>query len=149
MGLTSTAGSASGLTVAQTNGTMVQSTPTLVSFTTGATSNVLTAWTQYVASTASELYLEAVAVTNNDSGARNWRVQVGIGAAASEVLAYDTYVNTPGNGGYSGSSDKFQLPFPMIIPAGSRLAFRVSVNGGSVAGKMYMQTTPTAARKSL
>lgn len=87
-----------------------------------------TSWVQIVASTAGACYLTEVVV--NSVVGTGGTVDVGIGAASSEVAVFSTAYPYPG-----GSANNFHYYTPRVpirIPAGTRIAIRAPSSNYSV-----------------
>jgi hypothetical protein len=77
-------------------------------------------WTQIVAATASDADGFFVHLQNADTGISDYLVDVGLGAASSEVTIVSNILTSSGNAdGFPG-----QAYYPIPIPAGSRIAMR-------------------------
>ncbi len=82
-------------------------------------------WAEVIASTSQEVsWIEIHINSNNSSGAsRNTLLDVGIGAAGSEVVVIPDLI---GGNAWSYAADGIFYRFPLMIPAGTRIAVRAA-----------------------
>ena len=87
-------------------------------------------WTQIVASTAADADGFFVTLQTGDVGIADFLVDVGLGAASSEVTIVTNMLYTHG----SSESAPARAYFPIPIPAGSRIAMRMQSTDTTAAG---------------
>lgn len=98
----------------------------------GATANVLTSWTQIIASTPHHFNGLMVVIGNGQrsvaSNTNAWLVDIAIGASGSEqAIIKQLYTMSFGNTVFF-MTPSFFGPFPCSIPAGSRISARAQCN---------------------
>lgn len=97
-----------------------------------ASTNTKGSWTQLIAATAHRASWVLVQIVPNSGGADNYLVDIGIGAAGSEVVIIPNLMFLRGLGG-AGTVPNFGVSyiFPLSIPAGSRLSARLQCGTAS------------------
>jgi hypothetical protein len=106
--------------------------PGLTSMTSGA-ANTKGSWAQIVASTNFDVWGITIVVTlgSQSSAVRNWLMDLGVGAAASEqVIASNFSLVGPGSMSNTPPSILF---FPLFIPKGTRVAIRGQCSNATTA----------------
>lgn len=94
------------------------------------------AWAQLLAATVADAYLTEICMGGGYNGTSNYAVvEVGVGAAGAEVPVANasTVGTTAASGSTTGKDTGPALPYPVFIPAGSRLSLRARSNGGNTS----------------
>lgn len=110
---------------------------------TGTSYTTFNSWFQITASTPSNALFVMVNMWAQSLGYL-YSVQIGVGAAGSEVPVFDTaFVQ----GGYANDNTQtFMLPIPVYVPSGSRMAMRATCTQGSAQNVSVVLTmVPTAS----
>lgn len=97
-----------------------------------ASTNTKGSWVELAASTAAEASWIEVVIASNSAGAR-YLIDIGIGAAASEVVLLANLHFENATAGNSGASYRF----PVAIAAGSRVSARIQCSTGSATIRMH------------
>lgn len=87
----------------------------------GTTPNIDTAWSEVVSSTSqpiNQITIGSNSVNYNNTQDRSTLVEIGIGAASSEVVIVP-YIN------FGGKPEGYSYSIPIFIPAGTRIAIRM------------------------
>jgi|GEM_PF-2878174 len=97
-----------------------------------ATNNTYGSWVQMIASTGAAIYIVGVMI-NPPSGVALTYVQldIGIGAAGAEVSVGEHYVGGPPTSAAGWRPVSVYLPFPIPVPASTRIACRTANDGAS------------------
>ncbi len=95
-----------------------------------ATANTKGNWAQLTASTANDACMIVVLVEDDNGGAINYSIDIGVGAGGSEkILVADLMISTNAN---SQPVSNFYM-LPVQIPSGTRVAARTQASGASQA----------------
>lgn len=119
LGLEICNGTSVGFVAASTTGTQVLA---------NATANTLGSWVQIIASTAADCCMLGIHISGFSSNGPNGAVDIGIGAAASEVIILQQLMVSYFDA--NGAADALFL-IPVNIPAGTRIAARCQVDHAS------------------
>jgi len=104
----------------------------------GVTANTEGAWTQMTSSTTDDTKMVIISLGNQANASRNnyyFRLDLGIGGSGSEVAAIS---NIPFNSGISTDmlTQIWFGPFPVDIPAGTRIALRLQCSGAASPARL-------------
>lgn len=103
-----------------------------VTVTASASANTKGSWTQLIAATAFEATAIAVDLMCDSGGLARRLVDIGIGAAASEVVKIPNLFTNGSQSDQGGA----RYVFPIQIPTGTRIAARTQASTGSVVTKV-------------
>lgn len=128
-----------GQTIVQSNFSATPSTTTPGSLITAGSANVKGAWTELIAATDNNSYgfNLVIMMGATASAARNWLMDIGIGAAAAEVVLVPDFLGT------ASINSHIELFIPIFIPKGTRIAARGQCTTGSATNYVQVFTVPT------
>ena len=122
----------------------IPSTSRPTSIFSSATAHIKGAWVELIAATAFDAdYCHVDTVTANAKGA--YLLDIGIGAAASEVVLIPDFIIDCGDGG----TNHQRTTYPLSIPAGSRLSGRLQGSVGNKNHLVAMEVYAQSARPAL
>ncbi|MCI0564362.1 MAG: hypothetical protein MN733_38305, partial [Nitrososphaera sp.] len=93
----------------------------------GTPDHIKGSWVQLIASTTYPAKMAYIALDGNGAAGPDFLVDIGVGAAASEVVVFPNLIC----GSAGNRQIKFMYLFPCDIPAGSRISARSQGNPGS------------------